>query len=165
MNIQHPLVSNKTTRGFSLLEVLIALFILSIGLLGIAVLQTMGIRFNSQSLQRTQATYLAYDIIDRMRANRVEQLAGTYSNVDTSPSAPGSSKNYPSPATNCIGNPCTTAQLAAFDLDQWEDNVERLLTGGVGLITPDAAIANRYSVIVRWVENDDDFSLTIVVDV
>ncbi|HLE93281.1 MAG TPA: type IV pilus modification protein PilV, partial [Sulfuricaulis sp.] len=56
-------------RGFSLIEVLVALLVLSIGLLGLAALQTTSLQYNTGSYFRTQATFLAYDIIDRMRAN------------------------------------------------------------------------------------------------
>lgn len=56
-------------QGFTLLEVLIALLVLSIGLLGLAALQTTGLRSNEMASMRTTATQLAYDISDRMRAN------------------------------------------------------------------------------------------------
>jgi type IV pilus assembly protein PilV len=63
--------------GFTLLEVLIALLVLSIGLLGLAALQTTGLRSNQMASMRTQATQLAYDITDRMRANPGSAAAGT----------------------------------------------------------------------------------------
>lgn len=56
--------------GFSLIEALIALLILAVGLLGFALLQTMNLRFTQSAQQRTQATDLAYDLLDQMRANR-----------------------------------------------------------------------------------------------
>lgn len=59
------------SRGFSLIEVLIAILVLAIGLLGFALTQTMSLRFAVGANQRTQATNLAYDIIDQMRANRL----------------------------------------------------------------------------------------------
>lgn len=61
----------KNQSGFSLLEVLIALLILSIGLLGLAALQTAGLRSNQMASMRTLTTQLAYDMSDRMRANPV----------------------------------------------------------------------------------------------
>jgi type IV pilus assembly protein PilV len=57
--------------GFTLVEVLVALVVLSIGLLGVAGLQIVGLRGNLSAASRTQASYLAEDIIDRMRANYV----------------------------------------------------------------------------------------------
>jgi len=60
------------SRGFSLLEVLIALLVLAFGLLGFALLQTMNVRFVQSSNYRTQATNLAYDLLDQMRSNRYQ---------------------------------------------------------------------------------------------
>src|SRR5690606_18076869 len=62
--------------GFSLIEVLVALLVLSVGLLGYALLQTTTVRFTQSANYRTQATNLTYQLIDQMRANRV--MAATY---------------------------------------------------------------------------------------
>ncbi len=61
---------HSRARGFTLVEALVALLALSIGLLGIAGMQLTGMRANMSAGWRSQATYLGYDIIDRMRANR-----------------------------------------------------------------------------------------------
>jgi type IV pilus assembly protein PilV len=66
------------SRGLTLVEILIALLILSIGLLGLAGLQTMSLKFNTSAYYRTQATALAYDLADRMRANRQAAVSGEY---------------------------------------------------------------------------------------
>lgn len=60
----------RNQEGFTLLEVLVAVMVLAIGLLGLAGLQATAVRFNSSAYLRSQATILAYDITDRMRANR-----------------------------------------------------------------------------------------------
>lgn len=65
-------------RGLTLVEILVALLVLSIGLLGLAALQTTSLRFNTSAYYRTQATALAYDLSDRMRANRQAALDGLY---------------------------------------------------------------------------------------
>lgn len=65
-------------RGFTLIESLVALLVLSIGLLGIAAMQLASLQANNGAFQRTQATFLAQDIADRMRANRNAALAGEY---------------------------------------------------------------------------------------
>lgn len=67
---------NAAQRGFSLIEVLVALLVLSVGLLGYALLQTSTVRFTQSANYRTQATNLTYQLIDQMRANRV--MAATY---------------------------------------------------------------------------------------
>ena len=70
--------SARGVRGFTLIEALVALVILSIGLLGVAGLQLTSLRGNTSSQYRSQATFLAYDIADRMRANRQAAMAGGY---------------------------------------------------------------------------------------
>lgn len=68
----------KQQRGASLIEVLIAIVVISIGLLGLAGLQTSSIKSNHSSYLRSQATLLAYDLSDRMRASRSAALSGDY---------------------------------------------------------------------------------------
>ncbi|AOY66288.1 type IV pilus modification protein PilV [Xanthomonas perforans] len=65
-----PHTSARSSRGFTLIEVLIAILVLAFGLLGFALLQTMNVRFVQSANYRTQATNLAYDLIDQMRSNR-----------------------------------------------------------------------------------------------
>jgi len=65
-------IRRASSSGFSLIEVLIALVVLGFGLLGYALLQTMNLRFTQSANQRTQATNLAYDLLDQMRANRFQ---------------------------------------------------------------------------------------------
>lgn len=68
----------KQQKGSSLLEVLIAIVVISVGLLGLAGLQTSSIKSNHSSYLRSQATLLAYDLSDRMRASRAAALSGNY---------------------------------------------------------------------------------------
>ena len=75
---RHPRRCSQRQHGFSLLEVLIALLVLAIGLLGLATLQTVGLKFNQESYLRSQAVLIAYDIIDRIRSNPVAKSAETY---------------------------------------------------------------------------------------
>lgn len=77
----------RASSGFSLIEVLIALVVLALGLLGFALLQTMNLRYTQGANQRTQATNLAYDLIDQMRANNLAaaqyQAASFAQNTET----------------------------------------------------------------------------------
>ena len=69
----------KHIHGFTLVEALVALVVLSIGLLGVAALQLSSLQSNSSAASRSQATLLAYEIVDRMRANQTEAIvAGAY---------------------------------------------------------------------------------------
>ena len=117
--------------GFSIIEVLIALLVLAIGLLGLAALQAQGLRFNHDAYVRTQATHLAYDIVDRMRANRANVAAYT----------------GPDPGGAC--DPLVAG--VAMDLTCWYDSLALALPGGSGLITANAT-ANFYDITVRWID-------------
>lgn len=68
----------RPSAGFSLIEVLIAILVMGVGLLGFALMQTTSLRFANSSNQRTQATNLTYDLLDQIRANRlaVSQFTG-----------------------------------------------------------------------------------------
>jgi type IV pilus assembly protein PilV len=68
------------TRGFTLLEVLIALLIFSLGLLGLAGLMVVSVKTNNSAYLRTQASFLAQSMADRMRANtgRIDDYNGDY---------------------------------------------------------------------------------------
>jgi len=133
----------KKQQGFTLLEVLIALLVLSIGLLGLAALQTTGLRSNEMASMRTTSTMLAYDITDRMRANGQGVLDGDYI-IDTG-AVTGT-------VTDCTSTDCTTAQMALYDLNQWK-NAIATLPGGLGDITQDAGPPLTHTITVRWDQN------------
>lgn len=121
--------------GFTLLEVLITLVILAVGLLGLAGLQATSLTNNHSAYQRSQATQLAYDIIDRMRANVV------------------SINNYladPALATvkgACTAGGCSTADMAENDLFEWNTALTSALPSSTGAIT----FANPiYTVAITW---------------
>src|SRR3954468_10503669 len=97
-------------RGFTLVEALVALVVLSIGLLGIAGLQLTSLKANHGSATRTQAVYLAYDIIDRMRANRQAAMDGSYNIVAAAAPAAGT--------------------VAGDDLIAWRQNIATALPVG-----------------------------------
>src|SRR5690625_3466226 len=66
----------RRSAGFSLIEVMIAVLVLGVGLLGFALMQTMTVRFAQSANYRTQATNLTYELLDQMRVNRI--LASEY---------------------------------------------------------------------------------------
>jgi len=148
--------------GFSLIEVLVALLVLSIGLLGLAALQTTGLAFNHQSYERTQAVLQGYDIIDRMRANKSETggiINATYDSVALG--------NLPTVSVDCASASCTGTQLAAYDIYQWNAANASILAEGKGAIckgafTNDAngypascdVDGSIYRIAVTWKEKD-----------
>jgi type IV pilus assembly protein PilV len=138
----------QSDAGFSLLEVLIALVILSVGLLGIAAMISSTIKANDSAYMRTQATALAYSIIDRMRTNQLAAQNGEYDIAVGTP-APGSS-------TVCNGNGanCDSSTLAAFDLAQWKQalasSANGLPDGDGSIVTAAVGGVTTVTVTVQW---------------
>ena len=122
------------------MEVLVTVIILSIGLLGMAGLQLTGLRANSQAEARTMATYLAYDMADRMRANMASVTSGAYNSIDGSETDP-----------DCISSGCTSAQLAQYDAWAWNDAIDKTtsLPSGVGHVTGNGS---TFTITVMWDE-------------
>ena len=118
--------------GFTLLEVMVAAVVLSVGLLSLAGLQVIGLRTGHSSYLRTQATIQSYDIIDRMRANEFGVRDGNY-NQPTQAGSAGTED------TNCeTVNGCSTAAMAAHDLFRWNQAIADVLPGGVGVVCVDS---------------------------
>ena len=102
-------------RGVGLIEVLIALLVLSVGLMGAAGLQVMASRSNHSAFQRSQMTFLAQGMADRMQANPVGVWAGDYNG------------SYPSATTEDCGGGCAPRQLALHDKGIWSSQLTSLL--------------------------------------
>ena len=91
INLDNEMFNNKSlsaqtmnkSNGFTLIEVLISLVVLSLGLLGLAALQASSLRSNQGAYYRSQAAQFAYNIADRMRANVVEASKGATSKYIT----------------------------------------------------------------------------------
>lgn len=111
-------------RAFTLLEVLVALVVLSIGLLGISKLVLVSSRGNDSAYMRSQATALAYTILDSMRANRQAAMNGDY-NVSIG--------TYSS-SQNCLTATCDASQAAVADLASWKNTLATQLPSGDGSI-------------------------------
>ena len=120
-------------RGVTLIEVLVALLILSVGLLGLARLQTVGIQQNHGAWLRSQGTNFAYDITDRMRANRESALDGDYDIAEQ--------------ALTCNPVLAPTGSVAARDLAEWRNEIACALPDGRGFIE---GAGNRFTVTIRW---------------
>ena len=139
--------SRPRSRGFTLIEVLIALVVLSIGLLGIAALQGVGLRSSHVAYLTSQASLLAYDMSDRIRANPAE--FSTHGLVFDCPETPA------------------TTPLADADMHEWSCAVETILPEGSGTVTrTPAGDFLRYTIVVEWedLQSDGeawDFELTI----
>ena len=157
----------KYDAGFSMLEMLIALLILSIGLLGVATLQIRGQQFNQVGYLRTQATFFAYDIMERMRLN-LDNISGNGTTDDGAYDYPGGGNfvdQGPSHSNDTnddcdtdTPNACSITQLRNYDLDNWFNQVRETLPEGKANITWDAA-AQNYTITITWtniIDRGDD---------
>jgi type IV pilus assembly protein PilV len=140
MQLRHR-VFGKSATGFTLLEVLVALVVLSIGLLGLSGLQTSSLRNNHSAFLRSQATLAITDIMDRIRANSDAANAGDYDIAyDDSASE-----------TNCTSG-CSPEAVADTDLFEWRSYVERLPDGEGEIDVNANGVAE---VKVRWADARD----------
>lgn len=131
---KHPIPA-RCSRGFSLIEVLIALVVLAFGLLGLALMQTMNLRFTQSANYRTIATNLSYDILDMVRANH--RLRAIYSDA-----------GYVS-----AGSPTRCAIAGSFDpaenLARWRCQVALALPGGQSQVRVAGDVA---TVKIKWTD-------------
>lgn len=147
-------VALSAARGFSLVEALVALVVMSIGLLGIAALYVESLRSGTSALLRSQAVGFASDMADRIRANPT--AGASYSKgVDATGTVTAA-------CTGSTGT-CTVAEMAATDIALWtqqlddrSDNpaVGRLgLPTGRGTIVVSATTPRVYTITVSWLES------------
>jgi type IV pilus assembly protein PilV len=143
-------LKNGRNNGFSLIEVLVAIVVLSIGLLGLAGLQTAGLKANNSAYQRTQASILANEMLDRMRANRVGLQASLYDDpyAGGTPADPG-----------CSTSGCSVANMADYDVYYWETSLSNTLPSGQGAITGNGA-GSIFTITVMWDDNRSGVSGT-----
>jgi type IV pilus assembly protein PilV len=135
----------KKSNGFTLIEVLISLVVLSLGLLGLAALQASSLKSNQGAYYRSQAAQFAYNIADRMRANVAEAKKGATSKYITTVVADAAAKSV---CTTVNGN-CSSANMAENDLYEWYDNLAAELPMAEASILFDAT-DNVFTVSIQW---------------
>lgn len=123
-------------QGFTLLEVLITVLVLSLGLLGLAALQVASIRDTQGAYLKGQAVNGAYQIIDAMRANRDDALAGNYDD------------DFPAGVASYCG--IQDPDAVASDLCDWERALDGALPSGQGAVDVDGN--GMATICVRWTE-------------
>jgi len=109
-------------EGSSLMEVVVALFVLAIGMLGVLGMQVKSLQFSQSAYQYSQAVYLANEILEGMRGN--PGAVNTY--------LVGLDEVIAQPAADCEqqGVTCTPAQMKNFNLFQWRENITSTLVSG-----------------------------------
>jgi len=145
------MMNSKTSKGFSLVEVLIALIVMSVGMLGIAGLYVQSMQAGRSSMLRHHAITLAGDIADRIRANPTAGAAYA--------AATGNNNNCVAQNINC-----TVAEMAANDIDLWQAQARDFLpVMGDGsqqvVVVFNAGTPPSYQITVRWDEPTPDGSV------
>ncbi|MES2205722.1 MAG: type IV pilus modification protein PilV [Pseudomonadota bacterium] len=155
--LRHNVKLRIQSSGFTLIEVLVAMLITSFGLLGIAGLVVTSLRYNQTAWQRSVATQLATDMMDRMRANSFAVVNDTgaiqsdymKSSVNVASTAP----SVYCTSFNAINNPsCTPTQIAASDLYDWKKSITSQLPGGQGLIQWASGASRQIQITLTWKE-------------
>ena len=144
-------LTDRRQRGFSLIESLVALLVLSIGLLGISAMVGNSIRFTDTAAMQSQAVALAYDIADRIRANQ--------SSVGSYVIAAGATISTP---PDCYTAMCTGAQLAQADLSDWKTRLAASLPSGDGST---AVSATEATITVQWDDRGQQRSYQLTVGI
>lgn len=146
--MNHP-GKRSAQRGVTLVESLVALVVLSVGMLGIASLYISSLKAGRAALVRTQAVNLVAEISDRIRSNRTALNAynlATYA---------GGPKVHP----ECLGGNCTPAVLAEDDLARWLTTLRFVMPGNakgdVVFVDPAGDVPYRYTVTVSWRESGE----------
>jgi type IV pilus assembly protein PilV len=145
----------RRPEGFTLIETMVALLVLSVGMIGVAALHGQALSASGTAIRRSVAIGLASEIADRIRVNRGAQLA--YENA-------AADNNCDDP-TGGGGVDCTPAQMAAHDLFVWRAQVAQSLPGGQGAIdVDDTTNPTTYTVTVSWDEATQGAPVTFTFD-
>jgi type IV pilus assembly protein PilV len=142
--------SSKTFKGVVLIEALVAILILSFGLLGVAGLQINALAFQKSSWSTHRVAELSIDIAERIRANPVAAIAGNY--VYTSNYATGQSATLTVTGCRSAGSTCTAAQIASDDIAALLTKAQTRLPRGSMQLTGD--INNGYEITAIWRDKD-----------
>ncbi len=132
-------------RGLSMIEILVTLTIVAFGLLGLLGLQARALSVQKDSFDRKSAAELVAQLGERMRANHLGFLAGTYATAFEAADA------TPAAVTACAA-PCTSAQVATRDLDEWRIELRRRIPSSAAYIQWDPANPSWVNVSIAWAE-------------
>ena len=140
-------MNTRKQNGFTIIEVLIAMVLLAVGVLGLGVLQMTAMQNTQGGYLRSQATILAYDVIDAMRANIPSVNAGDY-DIAFATATPVPADCYG------IGADCNTGEIAGADISRWRTVLQAYLPSGNGQVeTVDAGGGTtEVTVSIQWMD-------------
>ena len=143
--------ARRRGRGFSMVEVLVALIVLSVGLLGIAKMQALALSSTTIAASRSLAAIEASSLADAMHANRVYWASNASVVIPPVSVAGATVSNSPTAApTSCA--PCTALSLAAYDLQQWANALNALLPNDQATIACTATTPISCTIQITWSE-------------
>lgn len=125
-------------KGIGLIEVLVTTVVMALGLLGYAALLTSSIKSNNTAYYRSQATFLAYDIIDRMRLNRTQAKSGSFSTQ--------------------LGSTPSGTTISAQELIDWKTAIAQALPDGDGSVGVD--LNGKATIVIQWYKDNDNNAAT-----
>lgn len=137
--------STNAQKGFTLLEVLIALLIVSFGMLGVAGLQLVTLKSNSSSQYRSLAVHFAQEISERMRSNELVLQEDAFRTPFIAYNSPATAKTHPSLNTftaSCKTLGCLPQQQALNDLAEWQQGIAVSFPNGIGIVCIDSGTIN-----------------------
>lgn len=156
MNVSTPifrirLPARGRQAGVSLMEVLIALAVIMIGLVGMLTLMLNSIRFSQEANLRSTAVSLVYDVADRVRAN--DRVPASYVTAFA---------DSPVATTNCMSGLCSGTQLAIWDLQSWKASLAAQLPSGQGQIERNV-VNSDLTITLQWLEPLGQRQLSLIV--
>jgi type IV pilus assembly protein PilV len=143
-------MEKRQHNGFALIEVLISVFVLALGVIGVAGMQLTALRTTQQSAFQSTALQLASEMADRMRANDKQVKLGGKDNPFLNVAYPPADGKHKAPNKFCYSDDCSAEELAKFDIYEWEKRVKAALPGGRALICRDATPWDAAKGALTW---------------
>lgn len=140
----------RRQQGFTLLEVLIAVVILAVGLLGTAALSLNSLQTSQGASLRSQASTMAADFAERLRTNRDYAISAAAANTAYALASGAGAPTNPACASNSAG--CDGQGQAQRDMYEWRTNLDAVMPGASAVITKADALPRRYELTLTWNE-------------